>query len=146
MTSLTRGSVPVRRADEPSSRPRRNPSRPQPPSSRPGPLTPRPVPHQKAHGRVSPRGVLAVIGIGAIAVMALWWNGTPAVSGLGGWLTGAGEVLGLLAGYGVVVLVALMARLPPLERGIGTDQLARWHAMGGRYIVSLVVAHGLLIL
>ena len=146
MTSLTRGSVPARRADEPSSRPRRNPSRPQPASSRAGPLTARPVPHQKAHGRVSPRGVLAVIGIGALAVVVLWWHSTPDVSGLGGWLTGAGEILGLLAGYGVVVLVALMARLPPLERGVGTDQLARWHAMGGRYIVSLVVAHGLLIL
>ena len=108
-------------------------------------MTPRPVPSQKGHGRVSPRAVLAVIGAGALAVIILWWHGTPAVSGLGGWLTGAGEVLGLLAGYGVVVLVALMARLPPLERGVGTDQLARWHAMGGRYIVSLVVAHGLLI-
>ena len=95
---------------------------------------------------MSPRAVLAVIGIGALAVIALWWHSTPDVRGLGGWLTGAGEVLGLLCGYGVVVLVALMARLPPLERGIGTDQLARWHAMGGRYIVSLVVAHGLLIL
>jgi predicted ferric reductase len=146
VTSLTRGPVPARRADEPSSRPRRNPSRPQPASSRPGPLTPRPVPYQKAHGRVSPRAVLAVIGIGALAVIVLWWHGAPDVSGLGGWLTGAGEILGLLAGYGVVVLVALMARLPPLERGVGTDQLARWHAMGGRYIVSLVVAHGLLIL
>src|SRR5580698_3772149 len=145
VTSLTRGSVPARRADEPSSRPRRNPSRPQPPSSRPGPLTPRPVPYQKAHGRVSPRGVLAVIGIGAIAVVALWWHSTPDVSGLGGWLTGAGEILGLLAGYGVVVLVALMARLPPLERGVGADRLARWHAMGGRYIVSLVWSHALLI-
>src|SRR3954451_8447768 len=38
-----------------------------------------------------------------------------------------------------------MARIPPLERGIGADRLARWHAMGGRYSVSLVVAHGLLI-
>jgi predicted ferric reductase len=95
---------------------------------------------------VGPRAVLAVIGIGALAVIALWWHSTPDVRGLGGWLTGAGEVLGLLAGYGVVVLVALMARLPPLERGIGTDQLARWHAMGGRYIISVVVAHGLLIL
>jgi predicted ferric reductase len=45
----------------------------------------------------------------------------------------------------VVVLVALMARLPPLERGLGTDKLARWHAMGGRYVVSLIVAHALLI-
>ncbi len=39
-----------------------------------------------------------------------------------------------------------MARLPPLERGVGTDRLARWHAMGGRYIVSLVMAHALLII
>jgi predicted ferric reductase len=101
---------------------------------------------KKACGRISARGVLAVIGMGAVAVIALWWHSTPDVSGFGGWLTGAGEILGLLAGYGVVVLVALMARLPPLERGIGTDQLARWHAMGGRYVVCIVVAHGLLIL
>src|SRR3984885_7164043 len=96
-------------------------------------------------GRVSANIVLATIGLGVIAVIILWWHTTPDVSGLGGWLTGAGEILGLLAGYGVVVLVALMARLPPLERGVGTDRLARWHAMGGRYIISLVVAHGLLI-
>jgi ferredoxin-NADP reductase len=75
----------------------------------------------------------------------LWWHDTTAISGLGDWLTNAGRVTGLLAGYGVVVLVALMARIPPLERGIGADRLARWHAMGGRYTVSLVVAHGLLI-
>jgi predicted ferric reductase len=96
--------------------------------------------------RVSARFVLAVIALGAVAVIALWWHATPGVRGLEGWLTGAGEILGLLAGYGVVVLVALMARLPPLEHGVGTDQLARWHAMGGRYIVSLVFAHGLFII
>jgi predicted ferric reductase len=95
---------------------------------------------------VGARGVLAVIIAGAVVVIALWWHGSPGVHGLGGWLTGAGEVLGLLAGYGVVVLVALMSRLPPLERGLGSDQLARWHAMGGRYVVSLVVAHALLII
>jgi predicted ferric reductase len=90
--------------------------------------------------------VLGGIVLGACAVVALWWQDTPSVHGLGAWLTGAGEILGLLAGYGVVILVALMARLPPLERGIGSDQLARWHAMGGRYVVSIVVAHGLLII
>jgi predicted ferric reductase len=87
-----------------------------------------------------------VIAAGTVAVIVLWWRGTPSVTGLGGWLTGAGQVLGLLAGYGVVVLVALMSRLPPLERGLGADRLARWHAMGGRYVVSLVVAHALLII
>jgi predicted ferric reductase len=95
--------------------------------------------------RVGERGVLTVIIAGAIAVLGLWWHSTPGVHGLGGYLTGAGQVLGLLCGYGVVILFALMARLPPLERGLGTDKLARWHAMGGRYVVSLVVAHGLLI-
>src|SRR6202012_4246753 len=34
-----------------------------------------------------------------------------------------------------------MARRPPLEKGIGTDRLARWHSMGGRYVITLVSAH-----
>ncbi|MBV9292864.1 MAG: ferredoxin reductase family protein [Frankiales bacterium] len=92
-----------------------------------------------------PSAVLAAIAAGALATLLLWWHDTPRISGFGDWLTNAGRVTGLLAGYGVVVLVALMARLPPLERGIGADRLARWHAMGGRYTVSLVVAHGVLI-
>ena len=96
--------------------------------------------------RASPTVVLAIIGTGLLAILVLWWSDTPAVHGLGDWLTNAGRIIGLLAGYGVVVLVALMARLPPLERGVGADRLARWHAMGGRYTVSLVVAHALLII
>src|SRR3954451_16459470 len=92
-----------------------------------------------------PGVILAVIAAGAFASLLLWWHDTPSVNGLGDWLTNAGRITGLLAGYGVAVLVALMARIPPLERGIGADRLARWHAMGGRYTVSLVVAHGLLI-
>jgi len=79
-----------------------------------------------------------------VAVLALWWHGTPSVHGFGDWLTNAGRITGLEAGYGMVVLIALMARIPPLERGIGPD-LARWHAMGGRYAVGLVAAHALLI-
>ena len=63
----------------------------------------------------------------------------------GDWLTNAGRITGLWAGYAMVVLVALMARLPPIERGVGADRLARWHAMGGRYAVGLIVAHALLI-
>jgi predicted ferric reductase len=89
--------------------------------------------------------VLAVIAIGAVATIWLWWHGTPSIHGAGDWLTNAGRVLGLLAGYAVVVLIALMARIPPLERGIGADKLARWHSMGGRYTVGLVAAHATLI-
>ena len=65
---------------------------------------------------VLPALVLSVIGLGAVAVIALWWHSTPPITGTGDLLTDAGDVLGLLAGYGVVVLVALMARLPPLEK------------------------------
>src|SRR3954452_4356209 len=112
---------------------RRASSAPAPPAARPAPV------------RAHPNAVLAVIAAGAVAALGLWWHNTPSINGLGDWLTNAGRITGLLAGYGVVVLVALMARIPPLERGIGADRLARWHAMGGRYSVSLVVAHGLLI-
>src|SRR3954471_22932392 len=92
-----------------------------------------------------PGAVLAAIGAGAIGCLLLWWHNTPTVHGLGDWLTNAGRITGLLAGYGVVVLVALMARIPPLERGIRAHRLGRWHSKGGGYTVSLVVAHGLLI-
>jgi predicted ferric reductase len=92
-----------------------------------------------------PAIVLAVIAAGAVAVLWPWWQDTPSVQGTAAILTNAGRILGLLAGYGFVVLVALMARLPPLERGIGSDRLARWHAMGGRYVISLVTGHVLCI-
>ena len=105
----------------------------------------RPWPPTTAARGAHPRAVLVGIGAGAVASVLLWWHNTPAISGFGDALTGAGRITGLLAGYGVVVLVALMARIPPLERGIGADRLARWHARGGRYTVCLVVAHGLLI-
>jgi predicted ferric reductase len=112
-----------------------------------GPLVAQPVTPVAGPGRTRahPGAVLAVIAAGALGAVGLWWAGTPSVHGLGDWLTNAGRITGLLAGYGFVVLVALMARIPPLERGVGADRLARWHAMGGRYVVSLVVAHGLLI-
>jgi predicted ferric reductase len=95
--------------------------------------------------RLDPGVALGIIAFGALTTVSLWWFNTPYISGFGDWVTSAGRVTGLLAGYSVVVLVALMARLPPLENGLGADRLARWHSMGGRYTVSLIVAHGLLI-
>jgi predicted ferric reductase len=103
------------------------------------------LPAAQAPVRARPLAVLAVIGAGAVAAIWLWWHGTPALGGFGDWLTSAGRITGLLAGYGIAVLIALMARLPPVERGVGADRLARWHSMGGRYTIGLVVAHALLI-
>src|SRR3954469_66759 len=98
-----------------------------------------------AAARAHPRLGLGVIAAGAAGAVGLWWHNTPSIHGVGDWLTNAGRITGLLAGYSVAVVVALMARIPPLERGVGADRLARWHARGGRYTVCLVVAHGLLI-
>jgi predicted ferric reductase len=103
-------------------------------------------PQPRSHLRVIPEVALGVIVLGALAVIVLWWKDTPGLSGYGDWLTNAGRITGLLAGYAIAVLLALMARVPALERGVGTDRLARWHAMGGRYTVSLAVAHTLLII
>jgi ferredoxin-NADP reductase/DMSO/TMAO reductase YedYZ heme-binding membrane subunit len=90
--------------------------------------------------------LLALIGAGAAAVLALWWQDTGSIAGAGQWLTGAGRITGLLAGYTAPVLLLLMARIPLLERGLGADRLARWHAVGGRYLVGLLTAHVLTII
>src|ERR1700760_3403301 len=103
------------------------------------------APSGASPGRARPGAVLGVIGAGALATLILWWHGTPALHGFGDWLTNAGRITGLAAGSGAIVLIPLMPRLPPLERGVGADRLARWHSTGGRYTVGLVVAHALLI-
>jgi len=86
--------------------------------------------------------VLVVLGIGAVLV-ATW----PLLV-----MSSAGVPLdpvaliahtsGMLAGYGVLVMLVLMSRWPLLERGTGADVLARWHAAGGRTILGLVSVHG----
>ncbi|GAA2919016.1 ferredoxin reductase family protein [Streptomyces mexicanus] len=89
--------------------------------------------------------VLTALWAGAAAVVGLWWYDTAAVTGAADWLNGAGRIAGLLCGYACAVLVALMARVPLLERRIGSDRVARWHAMAGRYTICLLVAHVVLI-
>lgn len=97
--------------------------------------------------RRSPAGpLLALLWGGAAGAVALWWAHTGSVVGAAGWLTNAGRIAGLLCGYACAVLVGLMARVPLLERRIGSDRVARWHAMAGRYTIGLLVAHVVLIL
>ncbi|WP_442270737.1 ferredoxin reductase family protein [Streptomyces sp. M-16] len=94
---------------------------------------------------IAPTAVQVLGWAGAAGVLALWWADTTSVVGPGGWLTGAGRVTGLLAGYACAVVVALMARVPWLDHTVGSDRLARWHAAGGRYAISLILVHALLI-
>ena len=94
---------------------------------------------------LSERGLLAIVAAGAAAVLGLWWHDTTLLTGLGEWLTAAGRLTGLLGGYTVAVVLLLMSRAPWIEHSLGSDRLARWHAMGGRYLLSLLVAHAGLI-
>ena len=103
-------------------------------------------PAAPAKARLDPRVALGIIVAGGLGVIGIWWQDTYFIQGWGDWLTNAGRVTGLLAGYAIAVVLALMARVPVLENGLGADRLARWHSMGGRYIVSLSVAHTLLII
>jgi ferredoxin-NADP reductase/DMSO/TMAO reductase YedYZ heme-binding membrane subunit len=93
-----------------------------------------------------PRVTLTLAAVGAAAVVAAWWHTTRSIAGPGGLLTTLGEGLGLLAGYAVVIAVLLMARLPPVERGVGADRLARWHSTLGRWLVWVVSGHVLFII
>ena len=92
--------------------------------------------------------VAAVVALGALLVLVMWWNDTipGAVQGTGEWITAAGRVTGLLGTYLVVVGVLLMGRVAWLDRMIGMDRLAVWHRRNGQYSLSLLVAHAVLII
>ena len=90
---------------------------------------------------LSPDVVVTVIGLGAFAVF-LWpillaFRSPPPL------LASAllAHVCGMLAGYGVLIMLVLMSRAPMLERGVGADVLARWHGHGGRIVIGLVLVH-----
>ena len=93
----------------------------------------------------APALVWVLVALGGIPVGLLWWHTTLPPRSIGGQLTEAGRLTGLAAGYLVLVLLLLMARLPVLERSVGSDRLARLHATVGRYVVIIVLVHALLI-
>jgi predicted ferric reductase len=92
--------------------------------------------------------VAAVIAVGGLLVLWMWWADTSATSvdGVGPWLTAGGRVTGLLGTYLIVIGVALMGRVAWLDRLIGMDRLAVWHGRIGAYSLSLLVAHAVLII
>ncbi|MGW6539195.1 ferredoxin reductase family protein [Streptomyces sp. NPDC055051] len=83
---------------------------------------------------------------GAGAVALLWGVQARPSARLDAFFATGAHLTGLLAGYGVLVLLLLMARIPAVEHGVGADRLARWHARGGRYVLGLIAAHTVLAL
>ena len=101
-----------------------------------------------APGPLWSRALLLVIWAGMLPVLFLWWQNTIPGSLNNGAadLTAAGRIAGLLAAYLLLVLVALMARVPWLENRVGSDVIARYHRALGEYTVALACAHAVLII
>lgn len=99
-------------------------------------------------GRAWTYALVAAIALGAVVVVSIWWQDTMpgSLGNAAGLVTGAGRVLGMLAAYLLLVLVALMARIPLLEHRVGSDVLTRVHRALGEYTVSLAACHALLII
>jgi predicted ferric reductase len=102
---------------------------------------------EKPPGTWRSHGLLAVICAGGPAVLFLWWQSTipGSLNSGAAAVTAAGRITGLLAAYLLLVLVALMARVPWLENRIGSDVTTRYHRALGEYTVVLVCAHAVLI-
>ncbi|GLW12571.1 ferric reductase [Microtetraspora sp. NBRC 13810] len=94
-----------------------------------------------ARAQANPRLVLAAVHAGAALATTGCWTGLGSLAGPADWFGWTGRLTGLLAGYACAVLLVLVARIPALDRGIGTDRLARWHAAGGRYTIVLTLVH-----
>ncbi|MFI9046372.1 ferric reductase-like transmembrane domain-containing protein [Streptomyces sp. NPDC053427] len=112
-------------------------------------LTPQAVPPRPARApripapplRTSPRALRSGLAAGAGTVVALWLAQAAPSLRLDALFATAAHLSGLLAAYGVLVMLLLMARVPALEHGVGADRLARRHALGGRYVLTLCLAH-----
>ena len=82
-------------------------------------------------GLVIMLGALVAVGLALFHPAAPIIFGPPLVAHLSG----------MLAGYGIAVMLALMSRAPMIERAIGADALARWHSRFGPMVIVLVVVH-----
>ncbi|MEU7012448.1 ferredoxin reductase family protein [Streptomyces sp. NPDC046385] len=127
-------SVPLAPAPGPAPAPRPAPA----PATRPAP--------EPAPPRLAPDRLRDAVVAGAGAVALCWGVQARPSARLDALFASGAHLTGMLAGYGVLVMLLLMARIPAVEHGVGADQLARWHASGGRYVLGFVAAHGLLAL
>jgi predicted ferric reductase len=88
---------------------------------------------------------LAGLGLGITVALGISAESAGSLSAPGGIATAIGRVTGLLAAYAMVVVVLLVARIPPLERAIGQDRLVAWHRRLGPWPLYLLAGHAVFI-
>ena len=115
-----------------------------------------PNPHAKADrevgrpmlSRLTLSTLLILLGLGGgVETLLLWWLQTPPsrVQNLSEELIMGAQLTGLIGGYLLLIEIALMARLPWLERRIGS-WLASLHRYLGGYLMLLLTMHVTLVL
>jgi predicted ferric reductase len=90
--------------------------------------------------------ILALWFAGLAFPVALWWQHTTNLDGTGAVLIAAGRLTGLVAGYTLLTQIALMARLPGLQRAAGAERMLKWHRDIGALVVVSTIAHALLLI
>jgi predicted ferric reductase len=88
---------------------------------------------------------VAGVGLGITIALGISSESAGSLQAPGGIATAIGRITGLLAAYAMVVVVLLVARIPPLERAIGQDRLVGWHRRLGPWPLYLLIGHGVFI-
>jgi predicted ferric reductase len=99
-----------------------------------------------ARGWAGRRLLVVVLWAGLAVSLALWWLDTPASSlnNRGELLIAGGRITGLIAGYVLLVEVALRSRIGLLERWVGAELILKWHREFGFVLLVSVLAHAVL--
>jgi predicted ferric reductase len=87
--------------------------------------------------------ILGLLVGGAAATMYIWWRGAyeGGIDSTENLVGSVGQVSGLMSEYLILVLVLLMARVPWLERAIGTEHLTKMHVIIGFAVAGLIAEH-----
>ncbi|GAA3437800.1 ferredoxin reductase family protein [Kutzneria kofuensis] len=91
-----------------------------------------------ARGLTTAQWLLALVGLNAMWVTDLLVMDGGLSDNL---LTVLGRATGLYGALLLVFQLFLIARVPWLERGLGMDQLTRWHRWTGFWVLWLLLAH-----
>lgn len=99
------------------------------------------------HSARSARVLRAVLVLGFVGVLAMWWSATPAsfASTPSALAAAVSELSGLLGGYLACLQLLLVARMPWFERAVGLDRLIGWHRVVGPSTLLLIIGHVVLI-
>ncbi|GAA1892421.1 ferredoxin reductase family protein [Asanoa iriomotensis] len=119
-----------------------------PPTRSDGRPAPAPVNVPARRGATGRRALVLLFWVGLVLAVVPWWLATPAGSlgDTGAIALAAGRIVGLVAGYVMLVQILLMSRLRLLDRLAGEELMTRWHRDIGGALIVAVLAHMALIL